>query len=213
MKNKYPVELIPNGVSISAPSKKLSFDISTTDRSPLIFGFHGRLVNQKNLSFLIEAFADFSEIAFCRSELWIIGDGNKLEECVELCASLKIADRVRFWGRIEDISEVLTRIDVEIFPSKYEGMPLSLLEAMGFGICCMVSDIRAHQKVFESSGIGTFFPLDKRSVLVNHMLNFAKRSIESIDRERIAMRLLYEKKYTEECSFSEYRRLILDGHV
>lgn len=72
------------------------------------------------------------------------GTGAQLyRNCVSYCRAEGIADRVHFLGKRPDIADVLGALDVFVFSSFYEGMPIAVIEAMTMGVPCVVSDIGA----------------------------------------------------------------------
>lgn len=102
--------------------------------------FLGRIVPEKGLMYLIEAFKDVKTdkklvIAGCSSDT---GDFMR-----EIRAVAKDDDRIIFTGFVQGqaLEELYSNAYVYTLPSDLEGMPISLLEAMSYGNCCLVSDI------------------------------------------------------------------------
>ncbi|MEA5622830.1 glycosyltransferase family 4 protein [Nostoc sp. UHCC 0251] len=95
----------------------------------------GRIGQRKGTFDLIEAFANLSDNQRKCTQLVIAGDGE-IEKAQQLAASLNLADQVTFLGWInsEKRDEVLSQADVFILPSYNEGLPLAILEAMGWGL-------------------------------------------------------------------------------
>lgn len=99
----------------------------------------GRFNTQKNHSFLIEIFKNIHDIN-PNSCLLLVGAGE-LEERVRLqVKSLGLQDSVRFMGLRDDVNEIMIASDVFLFPSLYEGLPVTLVEAQSSGIKCVISD-------------------------------------------------------------------------
>ena len=107
-------------------------------KDEIVFGNVGRLHFQKNQKFAIEVFNEFCK-KHPNSILLLIGDGEDKEELREMCKSLKIEDKVRFLGLRKDVPELLQGMDVFIFPSLFEGLSLSLLEAQASGLLIFTS--------------------------------------------------------------------------
>lgn len=103
-----------------------------------LFGTIGRLAGKKNHARLLEAFA-----ATCRGrdDLGLVIVGTGLEEAAlkALAARLDIADKVLFAGRRSDIPALLQGLDVFVFPSLREGLPLALIEAMATALPVVAS--------------------------------------------------------------------------
>ena len=72
--------------------------------------------------------------------IWI-GDGTLRRTFEKKARDLGVADQVLVTGWSQDISAYLQALDILAMPSKFEGLPLALLEAMGAGLCCCVSDV------------------------------------------------------------------------
>lgn len=78
----------------------------------------------------------------------IVGDGPDRERLQALCWNLKIADRVRFTGQVDDVQPYLLASDVFVLPSRNEGLSVALLEAMAAGVPSVASDIAANHGLF-----------------------------------------------------------------
>ena len=104
-----------------------------------VIGHIGRLVYQKNHKFLIKV---FSEIVKCYPEaiLLLVGDGELKSDIETLAVKLNVLDNICFLGIRSDIPELLMAMDVMVFPSFYEGMPNTIIEAQASGLRCVISD-------------------------------------------------------------------------
>ncbi len=104
-----------------------------------VVGHIGRFSKQKNHGFLLEIFA---EIAKKREDaaLLLVGGGELEADIRRRVESLGIADRVVFAGVRSDVPAVLSAMDTFLFPSFYEGMPNTVIEAQANGLRCTVSD-------------------------------------------------------------------------
>lgn len=142
------------------------FDVS----DKFVIGNVGRLHFQKNQSFLIDVFSEFLKIN-SSAILMLIGDGedrNKLEKKVE---ELKIENNVIFTGVRSDINNLYQMIDLFIFPSLFEGLSLSLLEAQASGVDCLISDTVASESIFSENV--TVLPLNEpKNVWVENINRF-----------------------------------------
>ena len=95
-------------------------------------GIIARLTEQKAHRVLFEAMARHAALA--NVHLLVIGDGDLREDLHRLAASLGLQSRVHFAGARRDLGNVLASIDVFVMPSLWEGLPLSLVLAMGAGL-------------------------------------------------------------------------------
>lgn len=131
---------IPNG--ISRPQNKTASII--TDRWGLkkddYILFLGRLVPEKGLTYLIEAFKKVKT----DKKLVIAGGSSDTSEFeAQIRQEAEDDKRIIFTGFVEGdtLDELYSNAYVYTLPSDLEGMPISLLEAMSYGNCCLVSDI------------------------------------------------------------------------
>jgi glycosyltransferase involved in cell wall biosynthesis len=92
-------------------------------------GTIGRLVPQKDYPTLLNAFSNVLK-SVPNADLYVVGEGYLQKDLIELSKSLSINDKVHWLGKTEYIKEFLSKIDLFILPSKYEGFGLVLLEAM-----------------------------------------------------------------------------------
>lgn len=105
----------------------------------LVLGHIGRFVSQKNHVYLIKIFASLLK-KHKKATLVLIGDGP-LKKSIEMEAkNLKIDHKVKFLGIREDIPQLCQMMDVFVFPSLYEGLPVTLIEAQAASMKIMASD-------------------------------------------------------------------------
>lgn len=104
-----------------------------------IIGHIGRFQPEKNHKFLIEVFKDVVH-QYGNTELWLIGDGDLRNEIYELVIRNNLQDKVKFWGKIDNVNQLLSAMDLFLFPSIFEGFPMVLIEAQASGIPCVISD-------------------------------------------------------------------------
>ena len=112
----------------------------------------GRLVPEKGIKYLIEAFKKVNT----EKKLVIAGGASDTDEFAkELVTLAKDDKRIIFTGFVQgqQLEELYSNAYIYVLPSDLEGMPLSLLEAMSYGNCCIVSDIPECVDVVENYGI------------------------------------------------------------
>ena len=133
--------VIPNGFEVenfkftSEKRKKIRKQLGIENK--LVIGHVGRINYQKNQDYLLEI---FDEATKQRSDavLFIVGDGPDAER---IKAKAKGNKNIIFYGTTEDTVAVYSAMDVFVFPSRFEGLPVVLLEAQMTGLPCIVSDI------------------------------------------------------------------------
>jgi glycosyltransferase involved in cell wall biosynthesis len=130
-----------------------------------IVTFTGRLLRGKGLDTLLEAFASQEARASQspRAHLLIVGSGNgqslSVEDAIrERVARGDLAGRVLMTGRVQNVEDYLRASDVFAFPSVFEGLGLSLIEAQACGLACVGS---------RTGGIVDIIEEDKTGLLVS----------------------------------------------
>ena len=117
-----------NGSTNSAGLNSMT-NLINDQSSNFKIGTIGRLVPQKDYPTLLSAFSNISE-KLPDAELYVVGEGYLQKDLIKLSKSLGINGKVHWLGKTEYINEFLSKIDLFILPSKYEGFGLVLLEAM-----------------------------------------------------------------------------------
>lgn len=105
-----------------------------------VLGHIGSFRTPKNHEFLIEIFKAFHEKRK-DSVLVLVGDGELKENINIKVKSYGLEDSVIFTGVRKDISGLLSAMDVLVFPSLWEGLPVTLIEAQASGLTCFISDV------------------------------------------------------------------------
>ena len=105
----------------------------------IVFGHVGRLSEPKNHRFLLEVFMEI-----VRKEnnavLIIVGDGELKKIIQNQIEELCLQDNVYMLGSRNDVAEILQAVDVFLFPSLWEGLPVTVVEAQAAGLPCIISD-------------------------------------------------------------------------
>jgi glycosyltransferase involved in cell wall biosynthesis len=146
------VRHIPHGVDVdrfrpAAPEEReaLRRRLGLPAEGPIVV-FTGRLLRGKGVEALLEAFVSQEPRADqeARAHLLIVGSGAgqalSVEEAVrERVARADLAGRVTLTGRVENVEDYLRASDIFAFPSVFEGLGLSLIEAQACGLACIAS--------------------------------------------------------------------------
>lgn len=105
----------------------------------ILIGHVGRFFPQKNHEFLIDIFNQFHK-DYPNSYLMLVGEGELKTSIQDKVKILGLEDYVIFTGLRSDVNELLQAMDVFLFPSLYEGLPVSIIEAQAAGLPCLISD-------------------------------------------------------------------------
>lgn len=103
------------------------------DQDEVIIGHVGRFNYQKNHEYLIDIFRSFHDHQK-RSRLLLIGTGDLENKIREKVSKLNLNQYVIFLGNRKDVNELMQGMDIFVFPSHYEGLPVTLVEAQASGL-------------------------------------------------------------------------------
>lgn len=109
------------------------------DSETIVIGHVGKIIKQKNHAFLLRCFARVHEMN-PRCKLLLIGDGELRKEIEQQARELGVITNIIFTGMVNTSEKYLSAMDCFVFPSLWEGLPLSVLEAQANGLPCVVSD-------------------------------------------------------------------------
>ena len=123
------VPMIYNGVDLGKCTTKEDYSLS----EPACLLHIGRFNDQKNHTGLLEAFSLVLK-RHPNCSLKLIGDGDLREAMERYAEALKIRDKVLFLGSQSNVHPFLQEADLFLLPSKFEGMPMTIIEAMGTGL-------------------------------------------------------------------------------
>lgn len=148
---KEKVKVIYNGVEVERylfdPEVRRQYRSLLNIEGKFVVGCIGRFSYQKNHKFLLKV---FSEISRKKEEsiLLLIGDGelrNKIEIQIK---DLELMEKVILLGIRKDVPLLLNAMDVMVLPSRFEGLPVTLIEAQMSALPCIVSNNITHEAKF-----------------------------------------------------------------
>jgi len=136
-------------VSVLYEKKRKELGIST---DAFVFLSVGELTRRKNHQVIIKALASMKEeCKWNKVHYLICGEGPKRKKLVQMIRKYHLEQVVTLLGYRNDIKELLAISDCFLFPSKQEGLPVALMEAMAAGKICICSDIRGNRDLVEKS--------------------------------------------------------------
>jgi len=104
----------------------------------LVIGHVGSFTDPKNHKFLINLFYEVQKRK--EAELILIGDGNLRESMEMYIKKLNLEKKVRIIGEVSNVNDYLNAMDIFVFPSFFEGLGLSVIEAQSNGLKCLISN-------------------------------------------------------------------------
>ena len=153
------VPMIYNGVDLGKCCPKEDCSLSKPARLLHI----GRFNEQKNHKGLLEAFIQIVK-TFPDCCLQLIGDGDLEEETRNHVKDLGLQEKVQFLGSQTNVYPFLQEADIFLLPSKFEGMPMTIIEAMGTGLPIVASAVGGVPDMLEDGVSGILVPCDPDAV-------------------------------------------------
>ena len=137
------IQILPNAIDVERyhfqPEKRGEVRAALNLENRIVIGNVGRYGYQKNQEFLIRAFAR----AYIRNPsllLLCLGEGAAMEQLEALSKCLGIESGVMLLGWKSNVEDYLQAMDVFCLPSRFEGLPVSVIEAQAAGLKCLISE-------------------------------------------------------------------------
>ena len=207
-----PTFLLPNGV----PADLTRYSPKTKpQRCDFLIGYCGRLsMIHKGLDILLMAFRIFLEEFGSSTSLILIGDGEDKRTLIDMCTKMGIHRHVVFtgpkWGN--EKQDIISSMNVFVHTSRWDGMPISVVEAAALGCPLLVS---------EATNIGGFVrqynaglvPDNTPESVAKALMAFAKSDLDSISknaREMVAENFVWER--IARLMILEYGKILNNSH-
>lgn len=182
---------VHNGIA----DKKFSNSTVREYSLPLKLVSVARFSHQKNNMELIRAVEQINKLYSGSLQLNMVGDGPLLSEAQAYVESYKLEDDVHFLGSRTDVGDILNQNDIFCLISNYEGLPISIIEAMRAEMPIIASDVGGVNELVQDGVNGLLIPrgnifelVDKLKYILEH-----KDLIKSMGE---ASRKIYEEEYT-----------------
>jgi glycosyltransferase involved in cell wall biosynthesis len=122
----------------------------------MIIGNVSRFDYQKNQRFIISNSEELLK-KYPNVKILLAGDGSLYEQSVQSAKATGMPERFIFTGEITNAQDYYSLFDIFIFPSLWEGLSISLIEAMASGRCILASDIHANKELITDNENGLLF--------------------------------------------------------
>jgi len=205
---------VPNGVDLNYYRRRGERSAELVDRlkiggaDPLLVCV-ARLVPPKAIDVLVKAMAVIGRRRpECRC--LIIGDGSLEAELRALAAELGVDRTVTFVGRTDDVRPYLELADIFVLSSKWEGLPLSLLEAMAYGLPCVATDLAGNREVVAHGDTGLIVKSGSPEALAEAVLSLAEDTKER-DRMAVNARKRVEEHFDIEAAMTRIKAALFPG--
>ena len=206
-------QIINNAIDVAAytydPTKRQEMRRQLGLENDFTIGHVGRFNQPKNHPFLIDIFA-----ALLKKEpnavLLLAGGGEDMPKIQAKAQALGVAEHVRFLGVRSDVADLMQVMDVFVFPSLYEGLPVTMVEAQAAGLPCIISD-KVPSECILTEGLVDIMTLSASPEAWAEKI-LAKRAIPRTDRraeiaahgfdittEAVKLQEFYLKAYEQNC--------------
>jgi glycosyltransferase involved in cell wall biosynthesis len=180
--------VVANGISDVPPELRRARPLG--DR-PAVLVMVARFAPPKLQAELAARLAAVSDVPWT---LQFVGDGPDLEACrAEVDAIPYLRGRVSFLGHRDDVSAILAASDIGILWSRYEGQPISVIEYMRAGLCCVANDLPGVRALFGDEGAGVVI---EPAADVAHVFTDLLTTPQRLDTLARQARLRYESHYS-----------------
>lgn len=153
--------IIPNGVDTIKFNHKTSGSLRRSElgipKNRTLFGFIARLCEQKDPLTLLKGFRDALSTDH-NLHLLMVGEGELKQECIATIGKLKLDAHVTYLPQVDDVAEVLSLVDVYCLPSKWENLPLGILEAMAMKRAIIATPVDGVVEVIANGVNGLLVP-------------------------------------------------------
>lgn len=160
----------------------------------------GRLSKEKGFDLLVKSFARIV-LDYPRWRVCIIGEGSERQALADLRDELGLRERVDFVGEVRQVELWMARASLLVHPSRREGFPNAVLEAMGMGLAVICTDCRAGPSELIEDGVnGRLVPVDDVDALTRAMreLMAEPELRQRLGREASKVRQLFRQEYIME---------------
>jgi glycosyltransferase involved in cell wall biosynthesis len=196
------ISLVPNAIDLrrfspgEASRDEARARLGLPVASRIVAGV-GRLNPQKNFALFLDIAAQLAP-RFPDLHFLLAGDGPEEQMLREKASALGIANRVTFSGYVADTRLVYLAADVLLMPSRYEGLPMTLLEAMAMGLPVVASKLDGIAEVIGDGSEGFLVPSDDAAL-------FVERTAALLADAELSSRISKNARAKIEASFSVER--------
>ena len=185
---KTEVLKINNGIEIT------EFKRSKTPLREFNILINSRLVVQKNIHLVIEAMGSIKNLDI---NLKIIGEGGEFERLENIITDLKIQNRVKMIGKVENnlISEFLKTSNLFIQASDYEGLPHSILEAINYEVPILSTEVGGCKDLLDNGDRGFIISSPQNKQQIAEIIDYIYENYDIALTKAVAAKKYIQNKY------------------
>lgn len=172
-------QIINNAVDIKKyryseqENQKMREQLKLNDK--VVIGHVGNFTSAKNHEFLLRIFKAIVQKE-PNARLLLVGGGENGKKIKKKAKELSIEDKVLFMGVRTDVNKLMQCMDVFVFPSLYEGLPVTIIEAQASGLPCVISDRVSNECIVTKEFVTILKLSDTTEQWAEHVLLRAKQS-------------------------------------
>lgn len=158
------VRIVYNAVLLPADPQRGLRTVQRNTKSPVTIGVVGRLSPEKGVDVFLEACSRLDADGYKYRAL-IAGDGPERESLERMASNLGLGAAVEFVGHLRNTDDLYRQLDVLVIPSRSEGLPNVLLEALRFGLPIAATTVGAIPEVLSDPRAGRLCRVDDAAAL------------------------------------------------
>ncbi len=204
------ITVIPNGIVPLPIENRNRLDIrkeAGMGADDLVLLSVGRLVYQKAHEILIACMPEVLK-DFPNTKVWIFGEGPLRADLQAQVERLGLSNSVKLPGKSDHIPSLLASADIFVLPSRWEGLPIALLEAMSAGLPCISTKVEGVDEVLVEGKHGLFVPVENPEMLAQAILQLLRHP-ETRSKMGEAAREHISTSYTVDRMCGQYLELML----
>ena len=201
--SRVPIQVIPNGVDLDF-FKPVHHAGKTTQLL-----FVGRVVYQKGLDLLVNALSELIDHDWMLS---IVGNGSYKDHLYQLVEKKRLSERIKFqgWCNKEQLLPYLSKAHVFVNPSRHEGMPNAVLEAMACGLPVIATRIAGNEDLVQDGKNGFLVETEDVEGL-RRVLQVLINNRNLCEKMGSASRKLVKEQFSWVNSGEQYLQVLMDA--
>jgi glycosyltransferase involved in cell wall biosynthesis len=207
-----PEKIIPitNGLNLPkinpTDRSRIRQELAIKENIPLVLSV-GRLTYEKGHTFLMQAVPNVLE-HFPQTMFVLVGDGPLRVDLTEEVKKLGIQENVLFLGFRYDIFQILSASDIFVLPSRSEGLPLVLLEAIGMGVPTVSFCVGGVGEIIQNGHTGLLIPPEDPAALAESIISLLDDETNRSNLSKAGQKML-AKKFSLESMCEKYANLLM----
>lgn len=200
--NYFPKDIQQKAIILPNPLKPEFVDYMPIQERKQKIVSVGRMDDNKNQILLIHAFIKLAT-KFPEAELFLYGDGPSREKWEIETKKMEYADRIHFEGTCDHIPEVISDAKIFVLPSRMEGMPNALMEAMALGLAVISTDCPCGgpRELIGENENGILIPISSEDENSGRSCELLKEAIQKLLQDDAYRKELSEKAYQKAQEF------------